>query len=181
MKIGLDLDNTISNTSEILHDRLKKYAVKLSISSDIILEDEYRTLNFYKEYTEDIFDNVEVKENAKEVIDELKDNGHEIYIITARTTDFISEGLSAKEMTFDWLKKHKIFVDDIITGVYGKSKAEVCKRLNIDLMVDDDPHNYQEITKEGIKCLLFDDKKEYEKNEDIVTNWLEIKEFIERG
>ena len=28
MKIGLDLDNTISNTSEILHDRLKKYAVK---------------------------------------------------------------------------------------------------------------------------------------------------------
>ena len=48
-------------------------------------------------------------------------------------------------------------------------------------MVDDDPYNYQEITKEGIKCLLFDDKKAYEKNEDIVTSWLEIKEFIERG
>ena len=74
MKIGLDLDNTISSTSEILHDRLKKYAVKLSISSDAILEDEIRTLNFYKEYTEDIFENVEIKKDAKEVINKQKAN-----------------------------------------------------------------------------------------------------------
>ena len=177
MKIGLDLDNTISDTSEILHDRLKKYAVKLSISSDTILEDEVRTLNFYKEYTEDIFENVEIKKDAKEVINKLKDN-NEIYIITARTTDFTNNGLTAREMTYEWLKKHKVFVDDIITGVYGETKAETCKNLDIDIMIDDDPYNYNQINNAGIKCLLFDDKNKFEKTEDVVTSWKEIEEYL---
>ena len=60
-------------------------------------------------------------------------------------------------------------------------RAKVCKKNQIDLMIDDDPYNYQKITMDGTKCILFDDRGRYILEEDCLTSWLDIEKYIERN
>ena len=71
--------------------------------------------------------------------------------------------------------------DDIIISVKGETKAEVCKKNKIDLMIDDDPLNYKKISSVGVKCLLFDDREKYDLKEDYVDSWLDIEKYIEKN
>ena len=179
MRIGIDLDNTICNTSEIIHDRIKKYAVKKSVSSEVITKDPKLIREFYNDYSIDIFKNVSIKDNVSKVLNNLKNKGDKIYVITARSNDYLKKS-SVEEETFNWLKKHGIIVDDIITNSYGEAKANVCLGYGIDIMIDDDIINYDAINYVGIKCLLFDDMNNYEEHENRVTSWMEVEEYIER-
>ena len=81
------------------------------------------------------------------------------------------------EITDQWLADNDIEVDGIFTSAYGETKADVCKREKIDLMVDDNPYNYKTIVGCGGKCLLFDDRDKYDMRHDYVTSWLDAEEY----
>ena len=180
MRIGIDLDGTICNTSEIVNELALKYAKKNNLDYEKIFDNKEIKNDFYLENTIDIFTKVTIKENASEVINRLKEKGHEIYIITARSNDFIPTEIDVMEPTNNWLNKHSIHIDKLIINSYGQEKAKACKDNKIDLMIDDDLYNYQIINDFGIKCLLFDDKKRYNES-NRVTNWLEVERYIERN
>lgn len=179
MRIGIDLDNTICNTSEIIHDRIKKYAVKKSTSSELITKDPKLIREFYNDYSIDIFENASIKDDVAKVLKDLKNKGDKLYVITARSNEYLKRS-SVEEETFKWLKKYDIIVDDIITNSYGEAKANVCLGYGIDIMIDDDIINYDAINYVGVKCLLFDDMNRYEEHENRVTSWMEVEEYIER-
>ena len=121
MKIGIDIDNVISNFNEEL---LKEYLMnnKELRNTGIINEnakyirngmfdwtdDEEKT--FYKENIERIAKNLKVIKGAKEYIEKLHEDEHLIYIITGRDNGEYSEPY---KMTKEWLDKNYIYYDNL--------------------------------------------------------------------
>lgn len=66
---------------------------------------------------------------AKWGINRLKDFGYSIHIITARKSHL-------KTFTLEWLEKHKIPFDDIVTGKF-EEKWSYIRRNNIDILIED--------------------------------------------
>ena len=180
MRIGVDLDDTICRTTEIVHDRIEKYSETIQMNPLDIMNDEVLKQGFFSIYLEDIYTSVVVKRNAKEVLRRLRKKGNKLYIITARNNRMCSKIKDIETLTRKWLLDNEIEVDGIFIDCYGEVRAEVCKKENIDVMIDDDPYNYKMISSNKCKCLLFDDRERFNLRDDYVTNWLEVEDYIEK-
>lgn len=181
MKIGIDLDDTICQTTEIVQNRLERYAKEENLNPLDIINDDYLKHSFFNIYLEDIYLNVDTKKDAPNVLKRLRSRGNKIYIVTARRDNYVPNVTDVTKITKEWLYKKNIKVDAIITSAYGETKADICKEHHIDIMIDDDPYNYKKIISSGIKCLLFDDKERYDLKNNYVTSWLEVEKYIERN
>ena len=99
MNIGIDIDDTISNTYEYLFPYAQQYTIN-ELKKEIknvnrnALDHMYTTTfhnwnkeeekEFFRKYYKEILNKVQPKEYAVEVINKLKKQGHKIYLITAR-------------------------------------------------------------------------------------------------
>lgn len=174
MRIGIDIDDTICSTSDIVHEKLDEYAKKMNTDPVCIMNDENLRFEFFNKNLVDIYTDVEIKGGARDVIKKLHDKGYEIYLITARTNGIYN----VEEITLKWLNLNGIVFDKLIMSSYGEGKAKACLENNIDQMIDDDPLNYKLIRLEGIDCLLFDDRAKYELKDNYVTSWYQIEKYI---
>lgn len=183
MRIGIDLDDTITKTDEILFKYAKIYNKEEKILFNINREEwnltkafgwnEENIKGFFSKYLKSIYEKAEIKENAKERINKLKDDGNEIIIITARDTKSLKE---VHEVCKDWLINNKINVDKIV--VDGEDKAQKCLENKIDIFIDDNICNCENVYNNlKIPVLLMNSRynKDYQ-NPKIkrVYNWNEI-------
>lgn len=178
MRIGIDLDDTICRTTEMVSDKMAEYAKKKNLDVLEIMNDEVIKLDFFNEYLPYIYRNVQLKRNVKDVMRRLKSKGNEMFLITARTNSLVPSVKNVADITEEWLKDNGIEVDGIFSSAYGEDKAQIMKREKIDLMVDDDPYNYKMIVSRGGRCILFDDREKYDLKENYATSWLEVEKFI---
>lgn len=174
MKIGLDIDDTITNSTEVILEYMKEYfkvedAVPILSSADNI-----EITNFYKQKLPEMILKYKVKDNVQEVIDRLRSQGHEIIIITTRGYSFGT----IEEATTKYLKENKVNYDQIFYR--QKYKEEVCKKQNIDIMVDDSINVLDRVADIGIKTLLFTSlqNQKIKTNFNRVSNWLELEKYI---
>ncbi len=178
MTIGLDIDDTMTNSSKLIIEYAKKYfetndvtKIKEILSKKI----EGKLLDFYNEYLPEMMASYTLKENVKEVIDGLRQNGHKIIIITARGHS-VKKGLI--DITKEYFKKHNIVVDKMI---FEKTeKTAECINNNIDIMIDDSIKVLNELKEKNIKTLLFTSENNINCDTDInrVNNWLELESYI---
>ena len=184
MKIGIDMDDVIVDTSITMKKYIEKFDAKEDIYKHMeeVMRGETPTENinrFFKENIIEIFKNVEVKENAREVIKRLLENGNEIYIITSRgNTKDIFRG--SKEITIEYLKINSINYTKVIYDSYNK--AEICKENKIDIMIDDSIKHCENILNKNIKSILFTSEvnKNIETKLTRVNNWLELEKVINK-
>ncbi|MCI5879310.1 MAG: hypothetical protein MRZ34_00780 [Bacillales bacterium] len=177
MRIGIDIDDTIVNTSEMCINYVKKLDKKYGENIKDIITDNIKnpvvTL-FYDNYLYDVIAHAKLKEDAVKVINELyRDN--EIYFITARSERFIKD---VDNMTKNLLDSYNIKYNKIITGA-GK-KAELCVENNIDLLIDDSIKHCTNLSNIGIDTLLFNsiNNKDIETNLKRVYNWNEVYDYV---
>ena len=173
MRIGIDMDDTICKTTEMVHYFLEEYAAKKNLNPLDIVNDEFLREKFLEENLEEIYSKVEIKHDVKKVLKRIKNKGNEIFILTARSREM-------EDITRKWLKDNSIEIDYLIMEVFGEERGKVCKDYQIDLMIDDNPYNYKKVSEVGIPCLLFDDKDKYDLKQDYTT-WIEIENYIERN
>ena len=188
MRIGIDIDNVISNFNEELLDEYIKYDKQLRNSGIINEKADYirkgmfdwsetEEQYFYKSNIERIAKNLKVKDGAKEYIDKLREDGHYICIITGRDNGEYKEPYN---MTKEWLDNNLIKYDKLIlTNAYNKKeKAIKCLENNIDIMFDDSVGNCKSCIDNNIKTLLMDTP--YNRFTDIprVNSWKEFYEVI---
>lgn len=193
MKIGIDIDidNTLTKVQEKLNKAAFDYANSLgknikdcNISMKDINNDgdtyrkKFKFNNeelkcFLKEIQENITNNAIPRENAKEVIDKLKNDGHQIYIITARDSEFHDDPYMYSK---NWLDKNKIYYDKLI--VNARNKKDVCKKEEIDLFIDDQPNNCLQILNAGIKAIMITDNDDNFDGIINLKNWNDIYNFI---
>ncbi len=153
MRIGVDIDGVLNYRTEISIDYGTKFCVETGKGSLIAPE---------KQHLYDIFGWDETTENqywyengkyqmilspatkfAPEVLQKLRREGHEIWIITGRSnTDKPIDGMPDSQtwetITKNWLAEQNIEYDGF--GFAITDKSSYCQEHNIPIMIEDNPH-----------------------------------------
>lgn len=188
MRIGIDIDNVISNFNEMLletyliHDKELRNTGIINPNAKYIRTGMFdwsneEELSFYKDNIEGIAKKLNVKEKAKEYIDRLHNDGHLIYIITGRDNGEYSEPYN---MTKKWLDENNIYYDNLIlTDAYDMhAKSLECLKNDIDIMIDDSVRICSDLITSGITTILMDTPYNRKINIKRVKNWEEFYEFV---
>ena len=188
MRIGIDIDNVISNFDEMLletyliHDKELRNTGIINPNAKYIRTGMFdwsneEELSFYKDNIECIAKKLKVKEKAKEYIDRLHNDGHFIYIITGRDNGEYSEPYN---MTKKWLDENNIYYDNLIlTDAYDiHAKSLECLKNDIDIMIDDSVRICSDLITSGITTILMDTPYNRKINIKRFKNWEEFYEFV---
>jgi len=188
VRIGIDIDNVISNFDEMLletyliHDKELRNTGIINPNAKYIRTGMFdwsneEELSFYKDNIECIAKKLKVKEKAKEYIDRLHSDGHLIYIITGRDNGEYSEPYN---MTKKWLDENNIYYDNLIlTDAYDMhAKSLECLKNDIDIMIDDSVRICSDLITSGITTILMDTPYNRKINIKRVKNWEEFYEFV---
>ncbi len=166
MIIGVDLDEVLSDTlSPLIQFHNEKYGTSLEkkhfhsykwwkVWGGTRDESVGKFFQFYKSTH---FKNVKPLQDAISVINQLSRN-HQLVVITSRQREFIKD-------TKRWIQKHfpsrfkDIFIinhaDWAISGT-SLTKAEICQREGVDVLIEDSLEYARECISDRTKVLLFD-------------------------
>lgn len=182
MNIGIDIDDTLLDTTKDMQENIEIYDKSGDVIKHIeeIMSGATPTENvrkFFSKYSIKISGGLKVKDNAIEVIERLKKEGHKIIIITARAD---SQCKGYEKATIKYLEKNNIYYDKIFFNALDKSK--ICTENNIDLMVDDSIKHCESVREVGIETILFTSIVNQDKETDIkrVSNWMELEKEINK-
>ena len=192
MRIGIDIDGVLTDIEQWQLDVGGKFFSKFNKS--VLNKDGYEITKifnvsdeldsqFWNEYFYDYVTKEPSRKYASEVIKKLKDDGNEIYIVTARyLTDRNNEdGEKMRKIVVNWLAEQKIDYDEIIFS--PEDKKENCKKYNIDIMIEDKVDNINKISS-IIPVICFHAGYNNEckgKNIYRVYNWYDIYNLINGG
>ena len=194
MNIGIDLDGVLTNYRQFAIEQGQKYCKendkgKLVNPEAYYMKDMYNwdEKTDYDFWIKNIFsyatENPAIN-GASENIKKLKEDGHTIFIITARKfatpDDSCKQEIreKMKKTVKEWLAKNEIEYDYIIFSSEDKSKYII--ENNIDVMVEDSPNNVKRLSKlTKIICMDWPYNKGIE-NDNIYRcyNWNEIYDKI---
>lgn len=94
-----------------------------------------------------------LEEGIREILQALHERGHQIHIVTARSTinDNLKgeerySGFSTRADTLEYINKHRLQVDKVHFN--GSKKVEIMRRHGISCLVDDALHNIIPVSKE---------------------------------
>lgn len=192
MRIGIDIDGVLTNIEQFLTDYMSKYCYENNISINVNLNeyDEMKAFNITKEqalkfwnlYLADYARDYKAREFAPEVVQKLKQEGNDIYIITVRNEYGLPKELYGKmnELTIAFLEKNHIYYDKLIHT--KESKLPTIIDNNVNIMIDDSPKNIKEIaTKIPVLCYNAGYNANIEgKNIVRVYGWYDIYEKIKK-
>lgn len=160
MRIGIDIDGVLTNVEQFSMDYFSKYCVENNIKYQIGDSNYYiaKTFGvplsvenkFWEEYLEFYAIHEKARPFAAEVIKKLKEEGHEIYIITARwlSNREDSVGENMRNLVKKWLKENEIEYDQLVFSKAAKEKK--CQEIldyQIDVMIEDSPRNIKDLSK----------------------------------
>lgn len=189
MKIGIDLDGVVIDSEKLFRIYEEIFAIEELENNKIvdIREPKFQSRYNWSEEEQNKFIDKYFMEVAKTntimpgfvpIYNRLKEE-NEFIVITARG-GFIKE---MKDEAIRVLKENIIKFDKY----YWKQddKLDVCKKENIDIMIDDDYKIIEKLSSNGIKTLYFRDVnlKKLKENDNIkeVNNWGDIyRYFCER-
>lgn len=169
MRIGIDIDDTITDSYEVMFNYAQEFTINtLGRSGNIIennsIDNHYyaRVLHnwtleeetkFWKEYYEIIMREVKPKTLAAKYIQKLKEEGHTIILITAR---FRNEEFDVEELTKKWLEQYQICYDQLI--VDAEDKLAIAEQEKIDVFIDDSYRNCSSVATTEKKVYLMDSR-----------------------
>ena len=159
MKIGVDIDGTLTDINGWMIERAIPFAKENNINLTV---DESRydysemfdwtdsdLQKYLERYLIDYFSNVEPEENSVDILNKLKDEGHEIIIVTARGTCpqelEIIDSEETNKLTVEWLDKNNYHYDKIISN--ATNKVKILEDEKIDMFIDDVDTNVYALSK----------------------------------
>ena len=187
MKIGIDLDGVVIDSETTFRTYEEIFDIDKLKGKNLINRQEpkyqYRynwtkkeQEQFIKQYLMKASNESNLMSGFVGVYNLLKNKDIEFIVITARggllkeMKDDAERILNANNIKFD---KYYWYQDD---------KLDICKKENIDLMIDDDYRIIEKLAENHIKCLYFRDTglKKLKENDYIkeVNNWGDIYRYI---
>lgn len=174
--ICIDIDGTMSSPYFFVpylniftgkHIEIEDYT---STNWNIAYGPEYQDVyeNFDERYSY-IYEEVELLDGVKEVIDELVENGDDIHFVTAR--DHIIDSITKK-----WLEENGIDSSKVYSLGGNEGKVDMARNLDCDYFIEDDPGNVKNLLLAGFKVIIMDSNynrnvieelEEYLKNQNI--------------
>ena len=167
MIIGIDIDDTITNTYEVMMGYAQEYTLDVLGREPIINEtnscsnhlyiqylhnwNKDEDLKYLELYYENIIKEVRPKTLALKYLNKLKEEGHTIVLITAR---WETEYIDIVGLTKEWLRENNVPYDKLIVNAENKQIA--AKQENLDIFIDDSFKNCQMVSDIGIKTFIMD-------------------------
>lgn len=150
MTIGIDIDDTITNSSEVFieYARLYNKENKINFEIDTTQLDQSKAfgwnkknqIEFTNKYLPMILTNAKPPKNVVAIINKLREDGNKILFITARND---KETENVYEITENWLVSNNIQYDKLI--VDSKNKEVDCSNNNVDIFIDDSIRNCENV------------------------------------
>lgn len=190
MKIGIDLDGVVIDSETTFRTYEEIFDVDTLNGNNLVNREEPKFQARYnwteeqeKEFIKKYFLTVSKESNLMSgfvgVFNLLKSQGYEFVVITAR-------GGHVKEMKDDairLLEENNIKFDKYYWQI--EDKLEICKKENVDFMIDDDWKIIKRLSENNVKTLYFRDTNlmKLEENEYLkeVNNWGDIYRYIRKG
>jgi uncharacterized HAD superfamily protein len=187
MRIGIDIDDTICSTNELIIVEADKYDKEVLGGTGIKDSSAYEFTEmmgwdtdgkgkFFKDRLEYIMSRSPIKDGVVEVINTLYDEGNEIYFITYRKDKYIKDPFLLSK---NWLDMHGIKYNKLIAN--SGEKGIVCHENKIDLFIDDSVAHCEDVDLYGIRVFLFTNA--YNKDNikfERVDNWYQIYNKIKK-
>lgn len=167
MIIGIDIDDTITDTYEVMMGYAQEYTLDVLGREPIINEtnscsnhlyiqylhnwNKDEDLKYLELYYENIIKEVRPKTLALKYLNKLKEEGHTIVLITAR---WETEYIDIVGLTKEWLRENNVPYDKLIVNAENKQIA--AKQENLDIFIDDSFKNCQMVSDIGIKTFIMD-------------------------
>lgn len=179
MNIGIDIDDTISDTFEVQFNQAQYYTINTLKRDGKIREltninshfynrylhdwSQEEEMNFFTQYYKEGLEKIRPKMYAVETIKKLKEEGNKIILITAR---FDWANVNVEEVTLKWLKDNNIEYDKLIINALDKSKIAIDNK--IDVFLDDSFENCINVSRCNIKTYIMDSRVNRTLNDDKV-------------
>lgn len=189
--IGIDIDNTITHTTEMILHYAQIFGKEQGINTipdmryyyleDILGWDRKTADEFLNTHLGRIYDEMQPKEQVTEVIRDLKKQ-HELILITSRN----SQLPATEEVTVNWLERNGVFYDRLIlnttSNMHFFNKLDVCLENQVDVMIEDHYKLVSEISP-FLPVIMFD----YPYNRHLlsdniirVKHWSEVKQWVDQ-
>ena len=187
MKIGIDVDGVIFDfekelrTKAELYDLLVLNGTGIKDNSKFNLEERYHWNkvdgeNFINKYSIEVSKKVNIIPGAKEVINLLERDGHELIIISSRGYD----NIEMQQIAENRLKEENLMFQKYYWKVLDK--LNICLKEQIDLMIDDTYEICKRLSEMRINTVYLRDvgKKKLDENDYLkeVNSWGEIYRYI---
>lgn len=182
MNIAIDIDDTLTESFDYFLPYVAEYfgadkeeLRKQNISySNLPKEWKKDEIGFCRAYYDRIVPDTPFKQDAAWGVKRLRELGHRIVIITARTDALYTDPYQTTEQE---LANGGICYDKLICTF---DKAKACVEEEISVLIDDSLTHCDAASEKGISTLLFSSKaNQYEETEHIrVSNWEEVIEKI---
>lgn len=170
MKIGIDIDDTVMNTFDVIEEAARyfdKYFLENKGYQDITKYDFHERFYWTSEEKKAFFNyfrknklylKAKPKGDALYYLEKLYNEGYELYFLTRRKKD---EKLDILSITKNDLISKGFKFTDCYIGL--SKKGEACKNLGIDVFIDDAVIQIEDVNNYGIKTILIDNwyNKEY--------------------
>ncbi len=186
MVLGIDMDDTICSTNELIIDVADQYDKEVLGGTGVKDKDAYEFTEmmgwpkemkgqFFADRLEYIMSHSPIKEGAREVINKLHDKGWKIVIISFRKDKYLTDPY---KLTIDWLNENDIKYDKVFVNT--GTKEDECLENNVTLFIDDKESHCEDVSKVGVDVLLFTNAYNHDENRfDRVDNWYEVEKYIE--
>lgn len=166
MKIGFDFDDVLCDFQKSWIEFNNQH-FKSNLKYENMYDYDYRKVmgitteemlrRFKLMIDEGWFENFTPCVGAVETIKALKQQGHQLYIITARDIGIF-------DVTTRWTTKYfpecftEIILTDQMSVNYGPNntvkKSDIAKSRSLELMVDDAPHHIEDYVANNINCIM---------------------------
>lgn len=189
MRIGLDIDNVITNFDEVVlaeflnEDKNKRNTGVVNPNADWIArgmfdwsQDEVHM--FFNENMEEISKRLRPLDESKYYMNKLLGDGHALYLISNRPNRHYK---NPYEVTVNWLKENDINYTKLIISE-SSDKTKECLDYKIDVMVDDIVDNCNQLIDSGVTCFLMETKYNTKNpnNLTIVRGWADLYDKISK-
>lgn len=184
MKIGVDIDGVILDFERTMRFYAEYYDIIAGgngkVKNYFSYLDNYdwnkwQKEEFSKDYLIKGTRECSLVPGSKDILNLLHSKGVEIILITARG----SINKETKNEVLKVLEKFDIYYDKIYFEI--TDKVRICKELNIDLMIDDNPSICNSLKNSHVKTFYFKDNDVDVKENDYlvkVSNWGEILRYL---
>jgi len=161
VRIGVDIDGVVSDSYPAWLQELNlHYGKNITVVSDYdmhlvfdVPRDDMN--NFFVGNVERLFMMPKPVSGAKEGIETLLREGHEVIYVTARTPE-------EKDLTVRWLTMYEIPHKHVLFSGF-KSKVHLIKQWGIEVFIEDYQVNAKAIAESGVPVLLLDASYNQEK------------------
>lgn len=187
MKIAIDIDDTLTKVDRVSY--AQQYINEHNLNCALLDPTAHALVDVFDWSYDDVyafildggvrvFTNAPAREGASEVLKGWRAAGHDITILTARTTEWFVDPV---RLSTAQLEERNIPYDRIVADVWEKGKY--CIENGIEILIEDNFEICRVAQALGVKAIMFLDSHNLEHKDEIAftaSAWSEVAQIVER-